>query len=71
MCSIFLSLLRSKNIQKTTKMHFNIILYILFTIFARTCFESFSGHLNYLNAKLNHICNLLALLGSHRILHIS
>ena len=27
--------------------------------------------LNPLNAELNHICHLLALLGAHRILHVS
>ena len=30
-----------------------------------------SGNLNPLNAKLNPICHLLALLGTHHILHIS
>jgi len=27
--------------------------------------------INYLNAKSNHICHLLALLGAHHILHVS
>ena len=30
-----------------------------------------SGLINPLNAKLNPICHLLALLGAHRILHVS
>jgi hypothetical protein len=30
-----------------------------------------SSNINPLNAKLNPICHLLALLGAHRILHIS
>jgi hypothetical protein len=35
--------------------------------------EWFSGtvHINPLNAKLNSICHLLALLGAHPILHVS
>jgi hypothetical protein len=28
-------------------------------------------HINPLNAELNPICHLLALLGAHRILHVS
>jgi hypothetical protein len=28
-------------------------------------------HINTLNAKLNPICHLLALLGAHHILHVS
>jgi hypothetical protein len=28
-------------------------------------------HINPLNAKLNPICHLMALLGAHRILHVS
>jgi hypothetical protein len=28
-------------------------------------------HFNHLNAKLNPICHLLALLGAHHILHVS
>ena len=30
-----------------------------------------SGHFNLLSAQLNPICHLLALLGSHNILHLS
>jgi len=30
-----------------------------------------NGHFNPLNAELNPICHLLALLGAHHILHIS
>jgi hypothetical protein len=29
------------------------------------------GHVNPLNAELNPICHLLALLGAHHILHVS
>jgi len=29
------------------------------------------GHLNPLNAKLNPICHLLALLGAHHIFHVN
>jgi len=29
------------------------------------------NHFNYLNAELNSICHLLALLGAHHILHVS
>jgi hypothetical protein len=29
------------------------------------------NNINPLNAELNHICHLLALLGAHRILHVS
>jgi hypothetical protein len=31
----------------------------------------YEGNINPLNAKLNPICHLLALLGAHHILHIS
>ena len=30
-----------------------------------------TSHINPLNAKLNPICHLLALLGAHYILHVS
>jgi hypothetical protein len=33
--------------------------------------EKYSGCINPLNAELNPICHLLALLGDHPILHIS
>ena len=33
--------------------------------------EMRSRHINPLNAKLNPICHLLALLGAHHILHVS
>jgi len=33
--------------------------------------EIFQGTFNPLNAKLNPICHLLALLGAHHILHVS
>ena len=37
-------------------------------VYSRECAVS---QLNSLNAQLNHICHLLALLGAHRILHFS
>jgi hypothetical protein len=37
---------------------------------AANIFQSFSA-LNPLNAELNFICHLLALLGAHHILHVS
>jgi len=36
-----------------------------------SCYSSLPVLFNPLNAKLNHICHLLALLGSHHILHVS
>ena len=35
------------------------------------CFLFLKGYFNTLNAKLNPICHLLALLGAHNILHVS
>jgi len=34
-------------------------------------FRYVAQHLNPLNAELNPICHLLALLGAHHILHVS
>jgi hypothetical protein len=36
-----------------------------------TVFNCFNTRLNPLNAELNPICHLLALLGAHHILHVS
>jgi hypothetical protein len=33
--------------------------------------SGFLRHVNFLNAELNSICHLLALLGAHHILHVS
>jgi hypothetical protein len=33
--------------------------------------EQYEHYLNTLNAELNPICHLLALLGAHHILHVS
>jgi len=42
---------------------------------SKTCFfqvlNVMTGRLNPLNAELNPICHLLALLGAHHILHVS
>ena len=37
-------------------------------VFEQICTHT---HLNPLNAELNPICHLLALLGAHRVLHVS
>ena len=39
--------------------------------YSRTAIYNDSGNINPLNAELNLICHLLALLGAHPILHIS
>jgi hypothetical protein len=35
------------------------------------CFNTIQEHINTLNAELNPICHLLALLGAHHFLHVS
>jgi len=35
------------------------------------CYDSMRVFINPLNAELNPICHLLALLGAHHILHVS
>ena len=58
------------------------LVYLLVTVELATCFDSAGSSLglymnqvmlnfNPLNAELNPICHLLALLGAHHILHVS
>jgi len=39
--------------------------------YTETCWSCFNVNFNTLNAELNPICHLLALLGAHHILHVS
>jgi len=56
-----------------TKFDKNIV-YQMFIGFKRMCTcpkYTRQQNINPLNAELNHICNLLELLGAHPILHVS
>ena len=41
------------------------------SVWQASAFRTFSSAVNPLNAELNPICHLLALLGTHHILHVS
>jgi hypothetical protein len=58
--------------QKNTTETYNIAVFCTDTLTWNTIATvSNNSHINPLNAKLNPICHLLALLGAHPILHVS
>ena len=52
---------------KTTQLHALLML----ALDSGEWLASRHGHINPLNAELNPICHLLALIGAHHILHVS
>jgi hypothetical protein len=69
-CSLFTLLLHHKNIpSKPSFIQYDIFTHCLLFFGLVQCLKFW--HFNPLNAKLNPICHLLALLGAHHIFHVS
>jgi len=59
------------SIKNKKSVHSYITILNVFTVYVVVLAFSLRPRLNPLNAELNPICHLLALLGAHPILHIS
>jgi len=48
-----------------------MLIQVDYTFLCKSSLVKYKNNINPLNAQLNPICHLLALLGSHHILHVS